>query len=95
MGGINFDGGGGGGGRGSKKIIGWEERPLIPPSYYGKPCLSAGGMSLQPNFQKLEAWQNLNLKGCCWERGLLFSGRLQFPHQNKLKSEIFNDKKSL
>ena len=30
------------------------------------------------------------LEGGCWERG-----GLQFSHKNKLKSEIFNDKKSL
>ena len=33
---------------------------------------------------------------CCellWKRGWLFSGGLQFSHKNKLKSEIFNDKK--
>ena len=40
----------------------------------------------------------------CWEKGGLLGkrgvtfhggGELQFSHKNKLKSEIFNDKKSL
>ena len=34
----------------------------------------------------------------CWERGGdFFQGRggLRFSHKNKLKSEVFNDKKSL
>ena len=37
------------------------------------------------------------LKGGCWERGGFFRGRggVQFSHKNKLKSELFNDKKSL
>ena len=36
------------------------------------------------------------LEGGCWERGGdFFQGGLQFSHKNKLKSEIFNDKKSL
>ena len=35
------------------------------------------------------------LEGGCWERGgWIFSGGVQLSH-NKLKSEIFNDKKSL
>ena len=47
------------GGDFSKKIVGWEGRHLILP-YYEKPCLSAEGLSLQPNFQNLGAWQDLN-----------------------------------
>ena len=36
------------------------------------------------------------LEGGCWERGAeLFLGGLHFLHKNKLKSEIFNYKKSL
>ena len=58
------------------------------------------GLSLQPNFQKgggggLDRPQLLE---GCWERaGDLFQGGeggLQFSHK-KIKSEIFNDKKSL
>ena len=37
------------------------------------------------------------LEGGCWERGSDFfqGGGVQFSHKNKLKSEIFNDKKIL
>ena len=36
------------------------------------------------------------LEGGCWERGGdFFQGGVQISHKNKLKSEIFNDKKSL
>ena len=36
------------------------------------------------------------LKGGCWERsGDFFLGSCNFHIKNKLKSEIFNDKKSL
>ena len=37
----------------SKKIVGWEGLPLMSRLYYGKPSLSAGGLGLQTNFQKL------------------------------------------
>ena len=60
--------------------------------------LSAGGGGVEPpNFQKGAGLTGPQLlEGVCWERGgLLFSGGLQFSHKNKLKSEIFNDKKSL
>ena len=60
------------------------------------PLLSAGGgeLSLQPNFQKgggggLTGFQLL--EAGCWERG----GGCNFHIKNKLKSETFNDKKSL
>ena len=35
------------------------------------------------------------LEGDCWEKGGDFFQGVQFSHKNKLKSEIFNDKKSL
>ena len=36
------------------------------------------------------------LDGGCWKRGsAFFQGGLQFSYKNKLKSEIFNDKKIL
>ena len=58
------------------------------------------GLSLQLNFQKGEASGLTGpqlLEGGCWERGgLLFSGGGCNCHiKNKLKSEIFNDKKNL
>ena len=66
------------------------------------PTFLQGGLSLQPNFQKggrkgggLERPQLL--EGGCWERvGDFFKGgRCNFHIKNKLKSEIFNEKKSL
>ena len=69
-----------------------------------QPPLSAGGgggLSLQPNFQKGWGLTGLQLlEGGCWERGeRLFLGEgggcCNCHIKNKLKSEIFNDKKSL
>ena len=62
-----------------------------PPSF----C-RGGGLSPQPNFQKGGLEKTSTFRGCCWERGGdFFPGEgLQFSHKNKLKSEIFNDKKS-
>ena len=60
-----------------------------------------GLMSLRPNFQKGEGGLNrilIFLEGGCWERrGDFFQGGggVQFYIKNKLKSEIFNDEKSL
>ena len=48
-GGISFDGGGS-----FEKHCRQDGRPLMSP-YYGKPCVSARGLSLQPNFQKFGA----------------------------------------
>ena len=55
-----------------------------------------GGVEAPTKFSEREgAWQDLNrggwlfLMGWGWRGG----GRLQFLHKNKLKSEIFNDKK--
>ena len=57
----------------------------------------AGGVSLQPNFQKGGGLTGPQLlEGGCWERGGdFFQGGCNFHIKNKLKSEIFNDKKSL
>ena len=48
-------------------------------------------------FKKGEAWQDLNFyRGLLGRKGWLFSGRgCNFDIKNKLKSKIFNDKKSL
>ena len=56
---------------------------------------SAGGLNLQPNFQKGALDRTLTSRGGCWKRGgNFFQGGLQFLQKNKLKSEIVNDKKS-
>ena len=57
-----------------------------------------GGGEVQPP-TKFSKWGGLTgpqrLEGVAGkERGDLFQGGLQFSHKNKLKSEIFNDKKS-
>ena len=52
--------------------------------------LSAGGWASNQIFKKGGLTRPQLLEGGCWERG-----GLQFSHKNKLKSEIFNDKKSL
>ena len=65
------------------------------------PPLSAGGLSLQPNFQKGGRWGGgltgpQLLKGVAGkEGGDFFQGGCNFHISNKLKSETFNDKKSL
>ena len=78
--------------------------PTPPPPL----ILSAGGgeeVNLQPNFQK-RGWgggggldRTSTFRVGCWERvGWLFSGRVggcNFHIKSKLKSEIFNDNKSL
>ena len=65
------------------------------------PLLSAGGgrLSLQPNLKKGRGLTGPQLlEGGCWGRGGDFfqggGGVAQLSH-NKLKSEIFKDKKSL
>ena len=60
--------------------------------------LSAGGegLNLLPNFQKEGFWQDLNFEREVGgiEGGNFFQGELQFlQKKNKLKFEIFNDKK--
>ena len=54
-----------------------------------------GGVSLQPNFQKGGAWQDLNFKrGLLGKRGVtFFLGGLQLSYKNELKSETFSEKK--
>ena len=62
-----------------------------PPSF----C-RGGGLSPNQIFKKGGLDKTSTFRGGCWERGGdFFRGeRLQFSHKNKLKSEIFNDKKS-
>ena len=62
-----------------------------PPPF----CLGwEGGLNLQPYFHNRTGPQLL--EGGCWERGVaFFRGGVQFSQKNTLKSEIFNDKKSL
>ena len=64
----------------------------LPPFCRG----GGGGLSLQPNFQKGGGGligPQLS-EGGCWERGGdFFQGGCSFHIKNKLKSEIFNDKK--
>ena len=63
------------------------------------PRLSAGGggLSLLPNFQKGGLAGPPFLEGGCWKRGgYFFQGRgCNFSAKNKLKSGMFNDKRSL
>ena len=65
-----------------------------PPS----PPLLLGSLSLLPNFQKMEGGLtgSQSLEGSCWEIGVsFFIGGCSFYIKNKLKSEIFIDRKSL
>ena len=61
--------------------------------------LSAGELNFQPNFQKGgDLKGSLLLEGGYWKRGgviFLRGGGAIFTQKNKLKSEIFYDKKSL
>ena len=62
------------------------------------PPLSAGGGGKPPTkFSKRGGLTGPTLlEGGCWERGGdFFQGGCNFHIKNKLKSEIFNDKKSL
>ena len=63
----------------------------------GHPPPFCRGLSLQPNFQKGGVDRTSTLEEGCWERGSDFFqwGGCNFHIKNKLKSEIFNDKKSL
>ena len=56
-----------------------------------------GRLSVQPNFEKEAGLTGPQpLKGGCWERvACFFQGGCNCHIKNKLKSEIFNDKKSL
>ena len=54
------------------------------------PLFSAGGLNVQPNFQKERLDRTSTLRWGCWKRGSnFFQGGLQFLQKNKLKSEIF------
>ena len=59
--------------------------------------LSAGGLSLQPNFQKVRgSTEPQLLEGVAGKKGVnFFRGSCKCRIKNKLKCEIFNDKKSL
>ena len=63
------------------------------------PHFCRGELSLQPNFQKGGGGgvdRASTFRGGFLEKsGWFFSEALPFSHKNKLKSEIFNDKKSL
>ena len=61
-----------------------------------------GGLSVPSNYQKGEAWQDFSsqISGsqrvvAGKDRGDFFQGVAAFYMKNKLKSEIFNDKKGL
>ena len=56
-----------------------------------------GGLNLLPNFQKRGAWQDLDFeRGIAGKEGVtFFRWSCNFHKKNKLKSEMFNDKKSL
>ena len=58
---------------------------------------STGGLNLQLNFQEGGLDRTSTFREGCWERGgdFFLGVVVQFSHKNKLKSEIFNDKKSL
>ena len=60
--------------------------------------LSAGGLNFQPNFQMGGGglYRTSTFRGALLGKGgEFFQGVIQFSERNKLKSEIFNDKKSL
>ena len=62
--------------------------------------LSAGGLNFQPNFQKGGTWKVLYFyREVAGKEGVTFfyggGGGCNFTQKNKLKSEIFYDKKSL
>ena len=58
--------------------------------------LQGGGVELHTKLKKGGLDRTSTFRGGCWERGGDFfqGGGVQLSH-NKLKSEIFNDKKSL
>ena len=61
------------------------KRSPPPPFCWGG---RGGRFSLQPNFQKMGGWGGAGIEV------IFFRGGLQFLHK-KMKSEIFNNKKSL
>ena len=82
----------------SKSLMGWER---VAECYSVHPSLSAGGGGgggeLPTKFQKRGLTGLQFLEGGCWERGGdFFQGRVcNFSMRSKLKSGIFNEKKSL
>ena len=69
----------------------WVEHGVHPPP---PPFLWDKGLSL-PNFQKKRAWQDLNFERrvAGKEEGNFSQRGCNIYKKNKLKSEIFNDKK--
>ena len=64
----------------------------ISPSF----LLGGGELDLLPNFQTGGLNRTSTLRGGCWKRGItFFMGSCNFYKKTKLKSEIFNGKKSL
>ena len=63
----------------------------------GTPLSAGGGIEPPTKFSKRGSLTGPQLlERGCWERGGdFFQEGLQFSDKNKLKSEIFNDKKSL
>ena len=53
-----------------------------------------GGLNLLPNYQKGGAREDLR-GGLLEKRGLTFGGGVAILQKNEMKSEIFDDKKSL
>ena len=71
----------------------WVSIVCTPPLFAGG---GGGGLNLQPNFEKGGLDRTPTFRGGCWEGGADFSGgRCNFHIKNQLKSQIFNDKKSL
>ena len=59
------------------------------------PFCRGGGVEPPTTFSKREGLTGTQLLEGCWERGGdFFQGGCNFHIKNKLKSEIFNDKKS-
>ena len=70
---------------------------IPPPRSAGGGGERGGGLSLQSNFQKgggLERTSTFRER-LLGKRGVTFFRGVQFSDKNKLKSDIFNDKKSL
>ena len=55
----------------------------------------AGGLNLEPNFQNGGGLTRPGILEGVGGGGVAGKDRLQFLHKNKLKSETFNNKKSL
>ena len=69
---------------------------MHPPPFLLEGGSGGRGLNFQPNFQKEGLGRTSTFREGCWERGDDFFhwGDAIFTHK-KLKSEIFNNKKSL